>query len=108
MTFSKDSFESSRGEARKVQNSQDNLDLLELKEINFPSKKPVFVRKAGFRRPTEKGNFIKVSNREQERVLSPGSALSPTNPLLTKQNQIDDAELAFKYVLDKGDIEYSS
>ena len=30
---------------RKLRNSEDNMDLLELEEINFPNRKPVRVRK---------------------------------------------------------------
>ena len=41
--YSKESLKDEQ--IRKLRNSEDNMDLLELEEINFPNRKPVRVRK---------------------------------------------------------------
>ena len=73
--------------------------MLELKEINFPNKKSVCVRKKVFRKSMEKGDFIKVSNREKDKSTRPHKDLANN---VTNPPAVDESELCFRYVLDRG------
>ena len=82
-------------EAKKMCDSTEKGFLLDLEKINFPVGKAVRVRKTMVRGSMErnlrnnKTNIIQISKR--------GQSLDPAKVAL------EDAELAIKYVLDKGD-----
>ncbi len=93
---SHDSFNIGSGR-RGTNDSVENLAQLELEEINFMNKKSVHVKKNGKRKTqTTSANgrpckFIKVT-REKQPSLNAPSKITP----------LEEAELAIKYVLDKG------